>query len=73
MGLYTAIPKPDVFLLMLCRSHWLLKTVDIKHSSNQYMTLEWMGSAANDMIADSVLALLLGIEGSPATVKSMSE
>lgn len=46
--------------------------VDVKHSSDHQLALEWTGSSANDMVADSVLALLLGIDSSPASVKSES-
>lgn len=35
------------------------------------MTLEWDSSASNDMIADSTLALITGIDTSPASVKRM--
>jgi len=31
--------------------------------------LQWSSNTSNDMIADSALALLLGIDTSPATVK----
>lgn len=34
--------------------------------------LRWKSSSSNDMIADSALALLLGIDGSPATAKRKS-
>ncbi|KAA1117832.1 endoribonuclease ysh1, variant 2 [Puccinia graminis f. sp. tritici] len=47
----------------------VMETVDIKQVSVNQMTLEWVGSIANDMIADSVLALLLGIDQSPASIK----
>lgn len=53
----------------------VMKSVDLKMPtegsppSNQ-MLLEWMGGSSNDMVADSVLALLMGIDTSPASVKS---
>lgn len=46
--------------------------VDVKHSREFEAILEWDSSASNDMIADSVLALILGIDASPASVKSAS-
>lgn len=49
-----------------------METVDVKHANDHQLTLEWIGSSANDMVADSVLALLLGIDSSPASVKSTS-
>lgn len=52
----------------------ILDTVDIKQfiSKPNQITLEWVGNAMNDMVADSVLAVILGIESSPASVKGMS-
>ena len=35
-----------------------------------YITLEWRGDAVNDMIADSVLAVIIQSESSPASVKA---
>lgn len=43
--------------------------VDVKHTREDELTLEWESSVTTDMIADSTLALLLGIESSPASVK----
>lgn len=47
----------------------VMETVDIKQVADNQMSLEWVGSLANDMIADSVLALLLSIDQSPASLK----
>ncbi|KAI9623911.1 hypothetical protein KEM48_009287 [Puccinia striiformis f. sp. tritici PST-130] len=47
----------------------VMETVDIKQLTVNQMSLEWVGSISNDMIADSVLALLLGIDQSPASIK----
>lgn len=49
----------------------ILDTVDIKQINDKpnQITLEWVGNAMNDMVADSVLAVILGIESSPASVK----
>jgi cleavage and polyadenylation specificity factor subunit 3 len=43
--------------------------VDVKHTKEDELTLEWESSVTTDMIADSTLALILGIESSPASVK----
>ena len=43
--------------------------VDVKHTNEHELTLEWDSSASNDMIADSTLALITGIDKSPASVK----
>ncbi|KZV82514.1 Metallo-hydrolase/oxidoreductase [Exidia glandulosa HHB12029] len=47
----------------------IMGAVDVKHTKEFEVTLEWDSSASNDMIADSVLALILGIDASPASVK----
>ena len=47
----------------------VMSTVDVKHTSEQEVTLEWESSAKNDMIADAALALLAGMDKSPASVK----
>lgn len=46
--------------------------VDVKQTSEHELTLEWDSSASNDMIADSTLALITGIDKSPASVKRKS-
>lgn len=43
--------------------------VDVKHTAGCELTLEWDSSASSDMIADSTLALITGIDKSPASVK----
>lgn len=43
--------------------------VDVKQTHDHELTLEWESSASNDMIADSTLALITGIDKSPASVK----
>ncbi|KAJ8515603.1 hypothetical protein ONZ45_g7016 [Pleurotus djamor] len=47
----------------------VMSVVDVKHSQEHELTLEWESSASNDMIADSTLALITGIDKSPASVK----
>ncbi|KAK7472525.1 endoribonuclease ysh1 [Stygiomarasmius scandens] len=47
----------------------VMGAVDIKHTKEHELTLEWNSSASNDMIADSTLALITGIDRSPASVK----
>lgn len=46
-------------------------TIDVKKltASPNQVTLEWVGNAMNDMVADSVLAIILSIDSSPASVK----
>jgi cleavage and polyadenylation specificity factor subunit 3 len=46
-----------------------MQAVTIVHTSEQELTLEWVSSVSNDMIADSVLALLCGIDSNYATIK----
>lgn len=43
--------------------------VDIKHTGAHELTLEWESSASNDMIADSSIAVIFGIDTSPASIK----
>ncbi|GAA5844005.1 hypothetical protein JCM3766R1_004042 [Sporobolomyces carnicolor] len=50
----------------------IMQTVDVKLSDKHELAIEWVGGATNDMVADSVLALVLGIESSPASVKQTS-
>lgn len=50
----------------------VMGAVDIKQTQEQELTLEWDSSASNDMIADSTLALIAGIDKSPASVKCLS-
>lgn len=45
--------------------------VDVKHTQEHELTIEWESSSSNDMIADSALALVTGIDKSPASVKRM--
>ncbi len=43
--------------------------VDLKQTQEHELTLEWESSSSSDMIADSTLALITGIDKSPASVK----
>lgn len=43
--------------------------VDVKRTGEHELTLEWESSASNDMVADSTLALITGIDKSPASAK----
>ncbi|KZT72184.1 Metallo-hydrolase/oxidoreductase [Daedalea quercina L-15889] len=47
----------------------VMGAVDVKQASVRELILEWDSSASNDMIADSTLALITGIDKSPASVK----
>ncbi|KAL1942393.1 hypothetical protein VTO73DRAFT_5995 [Trametes versicolor] len=47
----------------------VMGAVDVKQTSEHELTLEWDSSASNDMIADSTLGLITGIDKSPASVK----
>ncbi|KAH7916536.1 beta-lactamase-like protein [Hygrophoropsis aurantiaca] len=51
----------------------VMGAVDVKHTDEHELTLEWDSSASNDMIADSTLALITGIDKSPASVKLTSQ
>ncbi|KIM78904.1 hypothetical protein PILCRDRAFT_75071 [Piloderma croceum F 1598] len=47
----------------------VMGVLDVKHTQEHELTLEWNSSSSNDMIADSTLALITGIDKSPASVK----
>ncbi|KAG8962026.1 endoribonuclease ysh1 [Tulasnella sp. 419] len=47
----------------------VMGAVDVKMTAETDLTLEWAASASNDMIADSVIAIVMGIDHSPASVK----
>jgi cleavage and polyadenylation specificity factor subunit 3 len=49
-----------------------MNVLDIKMIDQQQIALEWESSASNDMIADSALALILGVDTSPASIKCKS-
>lgn len=49
-----------------------MNAVDVKLASEQELILEWVAGASSDMIADSAVALILGIDRSPASVKRKS-
>lgn len=46
-----------------------MNVLDVKRGGERQVVLEWDSSASNDMIADSALALIVGIDKSPASVK----
>jgi cleavage and polyadenylation specificity factor subunit 3 len=50
-----------------------MDVVSVVHVSEQELRLEWVTNASNDMIADSALALLCGIDSNFATIKSTLE
>lgn len=47
----------------------VMGVLDVKQMKEHELTLEWESSASNDMIADSTIALITGIDKSPASVK----
>jgi cleavage and polyadenylation specificity factor subunit 3 len=49
----------------------VMAAVKITHEGNQ-STIEWVGNVMNDAIADAVLAVLLSVDSSPASVKLSS-
>ncbi|SPO40790.1 related to YSH1 - component of pre-mRNA polyadenylation factor PF I [Pseudozyma flocculosa] len=51
------------------RTMRIMGAVDVKQSGPHELTVEWVSSVANDMVADSAVALLLGVDSSPASVK----
>lgn len=51
------------------RTMRVMDVLDVKQTGRREVTLEWAAGEANDMVADSAIALLLGIDSSPASVK----
>ncbi|KAJ7346591.1 beta-lactamase-like protein [Mycena albidolilacea] len=51
----------------------VMGAIDVKQTQEHELTLEWDSSASNDMLADSTLALITGIDKSPASVKLTSQ
>lgn len=49
-----------------------MNAVAVIRISEQVLQLEWNSSASNDMIADSALALLSGMDTNYATIKRES-
>lgn len=47
----------------------MMNSVQLSQVSTTVAELRWSSNTSNDMVADSALALLLGIDSSPATVK----
>ncbi|KAF8520382.1 beta-lactamase-like protein [Hysterangium stoloniferum] len=47
----------------------IMGAVDVKHTGPHELTLEWDSSASNDMVADATIAVIFGIDRSPASVK----
>ncbi|KAH9061372.1 beta-lactamase-like protein [Lactarius vividus] len=50
----------------------VMNAVDVKQTAPHELILEWDSSAANDMIADSTLAVITEIDKSPASAKVTS-
>ncbi|KAK3946835.1 beta-lactamase-like protein [Pseudoneurospora amorphoporcata] len=50
-------------------AYLVMGCVTVRYRANGEVELEWEGNMLNDGIADSVMAVLLGIESSPAAVK----
>ncbi|TFK96328.1 beta-lactamase-like protein [Pterulicium gracile] len=50
----------------------VMGVVNVWQNSDTELCLEWQSSASNDMIADSTLALIVGVDKSPASVKLTS-
>ena len=47
----------------------IMGAVDVRQSARHELLVEWVSSIANDMVADSIVALLLGIDSAPSSVK----
>lgn len=67
----TGTSDMQLLTLVFCRRPKVMGLVDVKHTKEFELTLEWEASLTSDMVADSTLALILSIESSPASVKCM--
>ncbi|KAK0212026.1 beta-lactamase-like protein [Armillaria fumosa] len=50
----------------------VMDAINVKQTQEHELTLEWHSNASNDMLADSMLAFIAGIDKSPASVKLTS-
>ncbi|KAK0670913.1 beta-lactamase-like protein [Cercophora samala] len=50
-------------------AYLVMDIITVRYRSNGEVEIEWEGNMLNDNIADAVMAVLLGIESSPAAVK----
>lgn len=48
-----------------------MNAIRVIRMSPTEVQMQWTSNTSNDMIADSTLVVLLGIDSSPATVKRM--
>ncbi|OCF74850.1 endoribonuclease YSH1 [Kwoniella mangroviensis CBS 8886] len=53
-------------------SFTIMNAIKVVQITEIVVEIQWSSNSSNDMIADSALAVLLGIDGSPATVKLTS-
>jgi hypothetical protein len=56
-------------MLTMTKFAKVMDAVDVKHTVEHELTLEWESSASNDMIADATLAVIAGMGKSPASVQ----
>ncbi|KAF8556151.1 Metallo-hydrolase/oxidoreductase [Imleria badia] len=69
-GMYGSVEEgQDKNGVLTMRASLVMGVVDVKHTDDHELTLEWDSGSSNDMIADSTLALITGIDKSPASVK----
>lgn len=52
------------------RGMQIMNAITISRQSDQVLELEWTSSASHDMIADSALGVLSGMDSNFATIKS---
>ena len=49
-----------------------MDAVVVVFESPYYLSINWIGNAMNDTIADAVLAIILAAESSPASLKGIT-
>ncbi|KAK2600144.1 endoribonuclease ysh1 [Conoideocrella luteorostrata] len=62
----------DEEVAALVAAYLVMGCITVRYRNNGEVELEWEGNMLNDGIADSVMAVLLSVESSPAAVKRSS-
>lgn len=64
--------EADEEIQQLVAAYLVMGCITVRYRSNREVEMEWEGNLHNDSIADSVMAVLMMVETSPAAVKRES-
>lgn len=67
-----AMEEADEEIQQLVAAYLVMGCITVRYRSNREVEMEWEGNLHNDSIADSVMAVLMMVETSPAAVKRES-